>query len=762
MNVSKPLLVLLLLVWMAGCASYTTKNPAFLQGKQLITEGQFEAGLGKLQQAADEEPENIEIRAALARELDSVAGHLLLQADNELLAGNIDAAEQTYLRVLGIAPNNGRAIAGLDAAALDRKHNGLVKQAKEYMANDQIEAAEKIIRGVLAENPAQADARQLVNELSERIARAEMSQLSLVSAFRQPITMEFRDAPLKTIFELISRTAGINFIFDRTVQQEAKTSIFVRDNPIEDVLKLILLTNQLAYKVLNENSLLIYPDTPAKQKDYQELVVRSFHINNTDVKQMVAMVRGLVKARDIYVNERLNLFIMRDTLEMIRLVERLVTINDFPDPEVMLEVEVLEINRNSALKLGPEMPTQTSFSFLPGVGTAAPVLGADGLLKLTQTSIDGLRNFSIANQVLVEFRKSLTANNVLANPRIRVKSREKAKILIGDKIPIITSNVSGQAATVTQSVTFVDVGLKLEMEPIISQNDEVSIKALLEVSTVVANIPLGNGGQVPQIGTRTAETLLSSRDGVTQVLAGLIQDRDRKTLSGIAGLVDIPVLGKLFASQDLNREKTEIILLITPRIVRNVIQPSNFESEFHSGTASAAGNIPVNIRKTAPQSLSLLPSGGAGGLGRGNVFEQALRSGSRDNGETVNPFEAAAAQARSPVPTLNLQAPASVTMGREFTATVRLITQNTRLTGELDLSYDQSALELMDGAENSGSRTLKFGREQPTGMTSILRFKVIGANTGTTTISVDGVRVQDEKGEAVEIQAPPVANITLQ
>lgn len=760
MNASKPLLVLLLLVWMAGCASYTTKNPAFLQGKQLITEGQFEAGLGKLQQAADEEPENIEIRVALARELDSVAGQLLLQADNELLAGNIDAAEQTYLRVLGIAPNNERAITGLDAAALDRKHNGLVRQAKEYMANDQIEAAEKIIRDVLAENPVQAGARQLVNELSERIARAEISQLSLVSAFRQPITMEFRDAPLKTIFELISRTAGINFIFDRTVQQEAKTSIFVRDNPIEDVLKLILLTNQLAYKVLNENSLLIYPDTPAKQKDYQELVVRSFHINNTDVKQMVAMVRGLVKARDIYVNERLNLFIIRDTLEMIRLVERLVTINDFPDPEVMLEVEVLEINRNNILKLGPQMPTQTSFSFLPGVGTAAPVLGADGLLKLTQTSIDGLRNFTIANQVLVEFRKTLTANDILANPRIRVKSREKAKILIGDKIPIFSSNATS-TGVVSQNVTFLDVGLKLEVEPIISPNSEVSIKILLEVSTLGARETSGTTTAF-RIGTRSAETLLSSRDGETQVLAGLIQDQDKKGLAGIAGLVDIPVLGRLFASQELTRDKTEIVLLITPRIVRNVIQPNNFESEFHSGTASAAGNIPVNIRKTAPQSLSLLPSGGAGGLGRGNVFEQALRSGSRDNGETINPFEAAAAQARSPVPTLNLQAPASVTMGREFTATVRLITQNTRLTGELDLSYDQSALELMDGAENSGSRTLKFGREQPTGMTSILRFKVIGANTGTTTISVDGVRVQDEKGEAVEIQAPPVANITLQ
>ncbi len=756
MSASKNILMCLLLVWMAGCASYTTKNPAFLQGKQLITEGQFEAGLSKLQQAADEEPESREIRAVLAREQDSIAGQLLFQADNELLTGNIDAAEQIYLRVLGMVPNNERAIAGLGLAALDRKHARLARQAREYLASNQIEEAEKIIRSILAENPAQADARQLVDELSERIARAEISQLSLVSAFHKPITMEFRDAPLKTIFELISRTAGINFVFDRTVQQEAKTSIFVRDNPIEDVLKLILLTNQLAYKVLNDNSLLIYPDTPAKQKDYQELVVRSFHINNTDVKQMVAMVRGLVKARDIYVNERLNLFVIRDTLEMIRLVERLVTINDFPDPEVMLEVEILEINRNKALNLGLNTPTSVTFSGVPGVGNVAGI----AVTKLSQINADGLRNFTIGNQVVLNLRNQLTANEILANPRIRVKSREKAKILIGDKIPIFSSNATA-TGVVSQNVTFLDVGLKLEVEPVISLNSEVSIKILLEVSTLGARESSGTTTAF-RIGTRTAETLLSSRDGETQVLAGLIQDQDKRGLAGIAGLVDIPVLGRLFASQELTRDKTEIILLITPRVVRNVIQPNNFESEFHSGTASAAGNIPVNIRKTAPQSLSVLPSGGAGGLGKGTIFEQALRSEARDNEETANPFEAAAAQARSPVPILSLQAPASVAMGREFTATVRLATQNTQLTGELDLTYDGDTLELMDGAENSGSRTLKLGREQPTGMTSILRFKVIGPNTGTTTISVDGVRVQDEKGEAVEVQAPPVANITLQ
>ncbi|MCC7135470.1 MAG: general secretion pathway protein GspD, partial [Nitrosomonas sp.] len=162
MSASKNILMCFLLVWMAGCASYTTKNPAFLQGKQLITEGQFEAGLSKLQQAADEEPENKEIQVVLVREQESIAGQLLFQADNELLTGNIDAAEQVYLRVLGMVPNNERAIAGLGLAALDRKHARLASQAREHLASNQIEAAEKITRSILAENPAQSDARQLV------------------------------------------------------------------------------------------------------------------------------------------------------------------------------------------------------------------------------------------------------------------------------------------------------------------------------------------------------------------------------------------------------------------------------------------------------------------------------------------------------------------------------------------------------------------------------------------------------------------------
>lgn len=764
MNIGKKILVLLLFALIAGCALQTTRNSSFLEGKRLIAEGHLEDGLGKLEQAAREEPDNREIGATLARERDTITGQVLFEADNARLSGNLDQADQGYLRVLAISANNRRAREGLDAVDQERRHIAQINQAKEMLAQNDVDDAEKIIRAVLADNPMQLEARKLIKVLSERIARAETTELSLITQFRKPITMEFRDAPLKTMFELISRTAGINFIFDRNVQQEATASIFVRNNPIEDVLKLMLLTNQLAYKVLNSNTLLIYPDTPAKQKDYQELVVRSFHVANTDVKQMVAMIRGLVKARDIYVNEKLNLFVIRDTLEMIRLVERLVTINDFPDPEVMLDVVVLEVKRDSTLDLGPNMPNFVTFSAVPGIGAPAQV-AADSVVKLSMiknTGFEGLRSFTINNQARIDFGRTLTNADVLANPRIRVKSREKAKIHIGNKEPVFTVTNTANVGSAA-SATYIDVGLKFEVEPVVRSNSEVTLKALLEVSSNLGEKRSGSGDNAATaivIGTRTAETVLELHDGETQVLAGLIQDDMSKDKAGVAGLIDIPILGDIFSKQTRRHKKTEIVLLITPHIVRNVIQPNHFESEFYSGTASAAGKLPVAIRSTAPQSLAMESSGGT--FVQGNLPSgQAARSVGLP-GAAPDLFQEAVEQARGSQASLTLRAPENVVKGREFTTTVRLVTQNSLVSGELNLTYDPDTLELMDGGDKSGMRNLKFGRDQPTGMTAVLRFKAISANPVATEIALQNLQVRDETGQPVEVNVPPAASISIQ
>ena len=617
----KVIVLITLFTVTTGCAinnrTFGTRNTAFDDGQKLIAVGKYESGLVKLEQAAREEPENKEIRTVLIRLREEVTSKLFFEADNFRSSGNLDQADQGYQRILSIYPLHERAREGIEAVKLDRRHIAAVESAKALLARNDVSGAEKVVRAVLQENSQQSHARELISQINSRLSRPEVTDLALESAFKKAVTMEFKDTDLKTVFELMSRTAGINFVFDKDIRQDTKISIFVRNNTIEDILKLILTTNQIAYKVLNSNSLLIYPNTPAKQKDYQELVVRSFQIAHTDVKQMVAMVRGIVKAKDIYVNEQLNLFIMRDTLEAIRLTERLVTLNDLAEPEVLLDVVVLEIERDNTFLLGPDnLPQSVSFSGLTGVGAAAPPatailnqIGANGL---------GLKSFVINNRTGINFKQDLLNADLLANPRIRVSNREKAKIHIGQKEPFFTANVQpGINSIVTSTPTFIDVGIKLDVEPRIGLNDDVTMKVTLEVSSISGFVdgPSSSGStppKAPRIVNRSAETLLTLKDGETQVLAGLVQNNETKTIRGLAGLVNIPGLDRLLSGQDIKRTKTEVMLLITPRIVRNIQKTSNLESEYHFGTASEAGKLPVTIQKTSAQSLSLAPSSGPG------------------------------------------------------------------------------------------------------------------------------------------------------
>lgn len=761
----KTIVLILLFISIAGCAinnrTFGTRNTAFDDGQKLIAQGQFENGLAKLEQAQREEPDNKEIRTMLIRLREDVISKILLEADGFRFSGDLDQAEQQYQRVLNLYPFHERAKEGIDAVKLERRHIAAVDAARALLVRNDFKGAETMVRAILQENPQQSHARQLIAQINANLSRPEVTDLALESAFKKSVSMEFKDADLRSVFEIMSRTAGINFVFDKDIRQDGKISIFVRDNTIEDILKLILTTNQLAYKVLNSNSLLIYPNTPAKLKDYQELVVRSFQVAYTDVKQMVAMVRGIVKAKDIYVNEQLNLFIMRDTLEAIRLTERLVSLNDLAEPEVMLDVAVLEITRNNLFTLGPKLPQSVTFSGLTAAGAGA-IPGTANLNQIGSGAL-GLKSFTISNQAVIDFAQSLTNADILANPRIRVSNREKAKIHIGTKQPVFTANVQpGINSIVTSTPTFIDIGIKLDVEPRIGLNDDVTMKVTLEVSNITGfeTGPSAAGAssapRAPVVGNRSAETLLTLKDGETQVIAGLIQNDERRDVSGLAGLLNIPILDRLTSGQRVDRKKTEVVLLITPRIIRNIPKPANMESEYHFGTASEAGKLPVVIQKTAAQSLAIAPTGSGSGAGaaRGlNAFAAA-----REESDIPNPFANVAAT----TPTLTMQAPTTVGLDKEFSVNVRLVGAKPMVNTELQLNYEASVLEALDGGDKSGTRTIKLGRDQTTGLATQVRFKVIAANPSITEISIQNVSAEDlETGESVDVALPATATVNV-
>jgi general secretion pathway protein D len=312
----------------------------------------------------------------------------------------------------------------------------------------------------------------------------------------------------------------------------------------------------------------------------------------------------MTKTRDVYIDEKLNLLIVRDTPEAVRLVEKLVALADRPEPEVMLEIEIMEVKRSRLLELGLQWPNQLSV-LTPEV--IPQTIVQDGVVITEQVprsvlTLENLRDITsgdiaVSPNPAVTFRKDTGDANILANPRIRVKNKEKAKIHIGDKVPVITSNVTSTGVT-SESVSYLDVGLKVDVEPQVHLEGDVAIRVGLEVSSIVQQIKTNTGSVVYQLGSRNASTVLRLKDGETQVLAGLIADEERNAATKVPGLGDLPLLGRLFSNNSDQLQKTEIVLMITPRIIRNIERPELADSEFFGGTESTASDQALQLRIT--------------------------------------------------------------------------------------------------------------------------------------------------------------------
>src|SRR5574340_152185 len=582
--------IALLAVLVAGCAGHELHR----DGLTLMQQGRDEEGLAKLSEATRAAPRNLTYRADLLRNREHTVNRLLDAASSERAGDHPDVAQAIYMRILAIDPDNSRARLGLEALEMDKRHDAALDEVETRLKRGDLDAARAALKPVLLENPKTGKALLMQWQIEQHEAKQRLAEPALKAKFPSPVTLQFRDANRTRVFEALSRNSGINVLLNKDVKSDLKVSVFVRDVSVEDTIDLILLQNQLEKKVISDNTVFIYPSTPAKLKDYQDLKVRSFHLTNADPKQMLTMIKTLLKTKDIFVHEKTNSLVMRDTPEAIRLAEKMIADQDIADPEVMLEVEVLEIARSRLSEIGIKFPNQLNFTPLGGLATAAGATGTNAT-TVAQLTINGLRGLNERN-IGVSPLPTVTLNallqdgdtNVLSSPRIRVRNREKAKIMIGERVPVITNAVtpvSTGTPVVTGSVQYLDVGLKLEVEPDIHLDAEVVIKVGLDVSSIIKEVPNEQSGTLAyEVGTRNATTVLRLKDGETQVLAGLINDEDRKTASKVPGLGQIPVLGHLFSSHKKDGKKTEIVLAITPRIVGSARLHDAGEVEYWSGT----------------------------------------------------------------------------------------------------------------------------------------------------------------------------------
>src|SRR5882724_7868425 len=680
-----------------GCAATQLHRDGLAE----VERGNYEAGVSKLADAVAPDPNNMMYKLDLTARREASIQKLISAGDALRAGGQWDAAVSTYRRVLAIEAGNQRALHGIDAVETDRRHAGMVGEASKDFERKDYDGADAILRTVLNEDSGFAPATALAAKINA--ARGPMNAAPrLKTRNNAKVTLQFRDAPTKMVFEVLARQTGINFVLDKDVKIDSKTTIFVQEVPIEEAIDLVLDQNTLARQILSSNMVLIYPNTPAKQKDYEEQIVHTFYLTNAVPKDVEGMLKSMLGAKTLFVDERTSVVVMRDTPDAVRMAEKLVASIDVPEPEVLIEVEVLEIARSKLLNLGITPPSSFTASASSVAGTAATG-GAAGLVlsDLSHQNADTIKVSSVS--VTANALQTVGNTNTLASPRIRARNKEKAKILIGSRVPVITTSVAllgtGTGSASSSSVQYLDVGLTLEVQPTIYQDGDVAIKMGLEVSSITNTITTPQGTTAYTIGTRNANTLLRLKDGETQILAGLIQDSDTRNAAGIPGLSQIPIVGRLFGSHNSDREKSEIVLSVTPHIIRTQARAASDSTEFWYGTESRSRSTPFGGGGGFDNGSSGGASAGEGTVGGGAGLPT---TGPRPSvaqpvapSATTPAAPPAAPPGPPPHPTVTIDGPNETKVGEEFEVTVRVATDIgiSRMRGQL--RFDSTALQLM-------------------------------------------------------------------
>lgn len=740
----------------------------------MLERGDARAAMAHLQQAAALDPRSATYRLAYFQARERVLADTLRIADGHLAAGRFPEAERAYRQVLALESGHERAESALRDIDRQRRHDKQLRSAEEAWARKDAATALSLLRPILVESPTHEPALTLRRRIGDATARPAVEP-RLAEAYRKPLTIEFKDAPLRTVFEVISRTSGLNFVFDKDVRSDQKTTVFLRNTTTEEALQILMLTNQLERRVLDANSLLIYPATAAKLKDYQPTSVRSFYLANADAKTVANTLKTITKTRDVVVDERLNLVILRDSPEVLRVAEKLVALHDVPEPEVMLEVEILEVKRTRLQDLGVRLPDQLTLTPLPS--TQGGTLTLDDLRGL-----NGSRLGAGVSPIVVNAAKTDGDTNILANPRIRARNREKAKILIGERVPNISTTATS-TGFISESVTYVDVGLKLDVEPVIYPEDEVVMKVSLEVSNIVNQIQTKSGTLAYQIGTRTATTVLRLRDGENQVLAGLINDEDRRTARKLPGLGEVPVVGRLFGTQTDDTSKTEIVLSITPRVLRNIPKRYADEMEFEAGTETNLGQRSVGSAAAIPGLPQPLPSTPGSRSGPADASAPSAATPGAPSGGAAGPIaNLPSASSRGTV--LFWQGPTQGRAGEPLTVQLWVQSSEPLANVPLAVTFDPRVLQVMgvqdgDFLRQGGAQAAFSSRVDAAGSISIT-----GARSGGTgavgsgvlaaltlrpllpsaqaTLQVAAPTVSRPDGQPASVQLPPPYLISIE
>jgi type II secretory pathway component GspD/PulD (secretin) len=441
-----------------------------------------------------------------------------------------------------------------------------LQQATQLDPTNQYAAAE-------LENVRQAIAVQrrepaTLQEMKEKSRGTRPQPPELNPRSKEPISLNFPEpVSLFEIYQALGKAFGINILFDPNLKDQ-EVAIDLVEVDAQAALETLMRAANHFYKVLDEHTIIIAADTPQNRRTYEDLVIQTFFLSNSEVKDMVTILRSLVDAKKIAPNEQLNAIILRDTADKVKIAERLIESNDKSKAEVVVDVELLQINTSKLRDLGVSLSDYRITQSLDLGGEDVPLRFSD-LEFLNQSNwVLAIPNF------IYSFIKQTGDAQLLAKPQLRITDGEKASLTIGDRVPIPlttfnTSNAPGGNVVPITSFQYQDVGIRIDIEPRVHHNREVTLKLKVEVSNLGEFVEGSGGQRQPIIGTRAVDSVIRLQDGETNFLAGLIRQDETRTDSGVPGLSEIPILGRLFSNRVDRNARTDVILTLTPHIIRN-------------------------------------------------------------------------------------------------------------------------------------------------------------------------------------------------
>jgi general secretion pathway protein D len=578
-NVSRPFLpVLLASLFLFSCAS----SNAFRIGEKAERQQDYTRAVLQYSRAVKLDPENAIYRSSLGRaRLRASEEHTL--AGRRLAAqGMLKEAKDELQLALDLAPES-TALAG---------------EIRELEARKRPPTP-----GAQAHRP---DARDTV-----------LPGLELPPAAEAPLGITFRGASLRDSYLALGRAVGINFIFDPQFQ-DGPVDLDLRGVPFTDALRAFAHIGHTFHAVVGSNTVIVVPDTANKRKDYEQQVVKTIFLSNADPKAAADLLRVSLGARRVAALPDINAVTITDTPDKVVAAEHILDVIDKKRAEVVIEVELLEINRSRLRDFGIEITS--------GITGAAGVAGGAFPNPLTAFTLNDnpydKKNIVISSLPGVIYRllKNDTSTRLLANPKLRTTEGQTAQARFGEEVPVpVTTFIPLSTGSVNQqpvtSFNYRNVGVNIDLTPRVHDDGEVSIELKVEISSLADSTSVAGVQSLPTFNSRIVTTHIRLMDGETSVLAGLISDTERSGLTGIPGLSDIPILGHLFSSHHRQNDQTDIVMTLRPHVVMrpeitaedtrsfplaSETPPLLFEVPPSSGTPAPAGRGVPEVPRIEP------------------------------------------------------------------------------------------------------------------------------------------------------------------